>query len=86
MGRQGYAPEFRRRVLELISAGRRVKDVATDLAISEQTIYTWRRQDRIDRGLEPGLSSVEHAELVAARNGFTPSRASWQSTGAPRSC
>lgn len=67
MGRRGYAPEFRRRVLELIGAGRRVREVAADLAISEQTIFTWRRQDRIDRGLELGLSSVEHAELVAAR-------------------
>jgi transposase-like protein len=67
MGRRGYAPEFRRRVLELINAGRRVKDVAADLAISEQTIHTWRRQDRIDRGLEPGLTSAEQAELVAAR-------------------
>ena len=67
MGRRGYPPEFRRRVLELIGTGRRVRTVATDLEISEQTIYAWRRQDRIDRGLEPGLSSTEHAELVAAR-------------------
>lgn len=67
MGRRGYSGEFRRRVLQLIEAGRRIADVATDLDISEQTIYTWRRQDRIDRGVEPGLRSAEHAELVAAR-------------------
>ena len=29
--------------------------------------YTWRRQARIDVGIEPGLSTAEHAELVAAR-------------------
>lgn len=67
MGRRGYPAEFRRRVLELVGAGRRVGAVAADLGISEQTIYTWVRQDRIDRGLEPGLSSAEHAELEAAR-------------------
>jgi transposase-like protein len=67
MGRRGYPTEFRRRVLELIGAGRRIAEVATDLGISEQTIYTWRRQDRIDRGLEPGRTSVAHAELIAAR-------------------
>ena len=67
MGRRGYAPEFRRRVLELIAAGRRVRDIAVDLAITEQTIYAWRRQDRIDRGLEAGLTTAERAELVAAR-------------------
>ena len=67
MGRRGYPGEFRRRVLELVETGRRVAEVATDLGISEQTIYTWRRQDRVDKGDEPGLSSAEHGELVAAR-------------------
>jgi len=56
-----------RKVLDLIEAGRKVADVARDLGISDQTIYSWRRQDRIDRGLEPGLSSGEKAELVAAK-------------------
>ena len=38
-----------------------------DLAIGEESIYTSRRQDRVDRGLVPGLTSAEKAELVAAR-------------------
>jgi transposase len=37
------------------------------LGISDQTIYTWRRQDRIDKGLEPGLTSAEKSELEVAR-------------------
>jgi transposase len=67
VGRRGYPPEFRRRVLDLVEAGRKIAEVADDLGISAQTIYNWRRQDRIDRGLEPGMSSAERAELVAAR-------------------
>ncbi|WP_184778471.1 IS3 family transposase [Amycolatopsis jiangsuensis] len=67
MGRRGYPPEFRRRVLDLIEAGRKVADVAHDLGLSDQTIYSWRRQDRIDRGLESGLTSAEKAELTAAK-------------------
>jgi transposase len=67
MGRRGYPPEFRRKVLDLVAAGRPVAEVATALGISAQSIYTWRRQDRIDKGLLPGLSSQEHNELVAAR-------------------
>ena len=67
MGRRGYPPEFRRKVLDLIAAGRPVVDVARDLGISAQAIYTWRRQDRIDKGLEPGLSSAEKSELTAAK-------------------
>lgn len=66
-GARGYPPEFRRKVLDLIEAGRSITEVARDLGISEQSIYTWRRQDRIDRGLVPGLSSVEKAELITAK-------------------
>ena len=66
MGRRGYPPEFRRKVLDLVEAGRPVVDVARDLGISAQSIYVWRRQDRIDKGQQPGLTSVEKAELTAA--------------------
>jgi transposase-like protein len=67
VGRRGYPPEFRRKVLDLVAAGRPVVDVARGLGISAQSIYTWRRQDRIDKGLEPGLSSTEKSELAAAK-------------------
>ncbi|MCU1615543.1 MAG: Transposase [Frankiales bacterium] len=66
MGRRGSPPEFRRTVLDLVASGRKVSQVAFDLEISEQTICSWLRQDRIDRGLEPGLTTPEHAELRAA--------------------
>jgi transposase len=67
VGRRGYPPEFRRKVLDLLEAGRSVAEVAHDLEISEQSIYVWRRQDRIDKGLVPGLTSTEKAELTAAK-------------------
>lgn len=67
MGRRGYPPEFRRRALDLLAAGRRATDLARDLGISSQTIYLWRQQDRIDRGLVAGLTSTERADLAAAR-------------------
>ena len=52
---KSYPPEFRRKVLDLVDAGRQVAQVAADLGISEQTIYVWRRQDLIDTGQLPGL-------------------------------
>ncbi|WP_446740434.1 transposase [Nesterenkonia sp. AY15] len=58
MGRRGYPAEFRRRVLDLLHAGGSVASIAHDLQISDQTIYAWRRQDRIDRGEIPGLSTA----------------------------
>jgi transposase-like protein len=67
MGRRGYPPEFRRKVLDLVETGRPIAEVAQALGISDQSIYTWRRQDRIDRGLEPGLTSAEKGELAVAK-------------------
>jgi transposase-like protein len=62
-----YPSEFRRKVLDLVASGRRVAQVAADLDISEQAIYTWRRQELVDTGQLPGTTSVDNAELVAAR-------------------
>jgi transposase len=66
-GRRGYPAERRRRVVDLLATGPKVADVARNLGVSEQAIYGWRRQERIDRGLEPGLSTLERAELAAAK-------------------
>ena len=54
-------------LLDLVASGRKVSEVAFDLEISDQTIHSWLRQDRIDRGLEPGLTTPERAELRAAK-------------------
>ena len=57
MARRGYPPEFRRRVVELLEGGRKVSEIAAEFEVSEQTIYTWRRQARIDAGLEVGVTT-----------------------------
>jgi hypothetical protein len=62
-----YPAEFRRKVLDLVETGRPVAQVAHDLDISAQCICTWRKQQLIDRGQVPGMTSTDHAELVAAR-------------------
>jgi transposase-like protein len=62
-----YPPEFRQRALDLVRSGRPVPEVAHVLGIAESCLYRWKKQDRIDRGLESGTSRAESAELVAAR-------------------
>ena len=64
---RSYAPEFRRRVVELVRSGRSVSVVAAEIGVSEATVYRWRTQDEVDRGERPGLSSVERSELALAR-------------------
>ena len=62
-----YSPEFRRKVLDLLKAGRPVAEVASDLGVTAASIYAWRNQELIDTGQRPGLSSTDNAELAAAR-------------------
>ena len=64
---RSYPPEFRRRAIDLVEAGRSVKQVAADLGLSEQTVYVWRRQHLVDTGQMPGATSADQTELIAAR-------------------
>jgi transposase len=48
-----------------------VASIAADLGVSDQTIYTWRKQELIDTCVEPGLTTVEAAELRAAKSRIT---------------
>ena len=71
MARKGYPAEFRRRALDLVASGRPVVEVARLLEVSDQSIYSWRRQELIDRGELPGVSSPEREELRNARRRIT---------------
>ena len=62
-----YDPEFRRRVIDLVRAGRPVRAVAAELGLAEATVYRWKTQDRIDRGDRPGTSTSDRGELAAAK-------------------
>jgi transposase-like protein len=41
-GRRGSPPGFRRKVLDLVEAGRPIAEVAQALGISDQSTYAWR--------------------------------------------
>ena len=64
---RSYPAEFRRKVLDLVEAGRPVAELAHHLGVTGQTIYNWRHQDLVDRGLRPGVSTAESVQLAAAR-------------------
>ena len=42
--RNRYTDEFKTQVLELCAAGKPVAEIAQDLCISKDLIYTWRRR------------------------------------------
>lgn len=64
---RSYPPEYRQRVIDLLESGKSVAEVADGLEVTGQTIYNWWNQHLIDTGRKPGVSSVENAELLAAR-------------------
>ena len=64
-------------VLAQIRAGRPVAELARDLEMHESALHRWKRQDRIDRGLISGVSTVEGAELKAARRRIRELEADW---------
>ena len=86
MAWKGYPAEFRRRALDLVAAGKTVAEVARLLEISDQSIYSWRRRELIDRGELPGLSSEERDELRAARARIRSLETELAVHGARRSC
>lgn len=62
-----YPPQFRRQAMDLVASGRTVRDLAASLGIAESCLYGWKSCDLIDRGLKAGTTTVESAELAAAR-------------------
>jgi hypothetical protein len=46
--------EFRRKVLDPVASARPVAQIAADLGLSDQTIYSCRKQDLIDINQLPG--------------------------------
>ena len=63
-----YPAEFRRRMVELVRAGRSPEDLAKEFEPSANTIRKWATQADIDEGLRAdGLTTAERNELRELR-------------------
>src|SRR3954468_15162345 len=65
--RPPYPPEFRRQAVELVRSGTPLKQVASELGVSEHTLRNWRRQQEVDAGRAEGLTTDEREELRRLR-------------------
>jgi transposase-like protein len=63
--RPPYDPEFRRRILELVSSGRSVKSLAEEFGCTEQSIRNWQRQSGRGKAEDKAGLSVEETEELA---------------------
>jgi transposase-like protein len=63
-----YPPEFREQAVELARRREKpIKQLATDLGISDATLHGWLKQGDIDAGRREGLTTEERGELVRLR-------------------
>lgn len=64
---RSYPAEVRRQVVDLARSGTKVVQLAETFGMTQATIYSWLKQERIDRREAPGLSTEGQMELAAAR-------------------
>jgi transposase-like protein len=63
-----YPAELRQRAVELARQREKpLKQLASDLGTSDQTLHNWLTQADIDEGRREGLTTEERAELVRLR-------------------
>jgi transposase len=63
-----YAPEYRRRLIELARAGRSIDQLAREFEPSANAIRKWVKQAALDEGLRSdGLTTAEREELNRLR-------------------
>jgi transposase len=62
-----YPTEVRRQVIELARSGTKVAQLAETFGMSDAMIYSWLKQEKIDRGEIDGASTDQALELAAAR-------------------
>ena len=76
-----YPAEVRRQVVDLARSGTKVAQLAETFGMSEATIYNWLKQERIDRGEAPGLSTEGRWSWLLLAGGSASSRPNWPSRG-----
>lgn len=66
--RRSFTSEYKAEIVELCGRGdRSIGQVAEDFDLTETAVRAWVKQDKIDNGKSPGLTSDERAELTRLR-------------------
>ena len=67
-GRRGYPPEFKAEAVELYrGSDKSIRDIATELGVSTESLRRWIVQHDVDAGQREGASTDEIEELRRLR-------------------
>ena len=69
-----FPAEFRLRAVALVRAGKPIMTAVVQLGVSAAALHKWVRQDQIDRGERPGISTPETVELARAKKRIRQTR------------
>ena len=59
-----YPPEFRRQMVELVRSGRSVEELAREFEPSAGAIRNWVKQNHVDTGKTPGVTTEEKQRVL----------------------
>jgi transposase-like protein len=64
-----------RQVIELARSGTKIAQLVETFGMSDATIYNWLKQEKVDRGEIPGLSTEEALDLRSSSRETSPQKA-----------
>jgi transposase len=65
--RPTYTAEYRKRLVDLVRAGRTTTSLSKEFGISATAIRTWWKRAEVDDGVVDGVTTDERSELVRLR-------------------
>lgn len=67
MPKKTFTDEYKRRMVDLVRAGREPVELAREFDVSITSIKRWVAQAGVDDGLQDGMTTTEREELVRLR-------------------
>ena len=65
--RKRYTAEYKKRMVDLVRAGRRICDLSAEFGVHISSIHDWVNRADIDEGRVEGVTTDERAELARLR-------------------
>ena len=65
--RTTYSAEYKKRLVDLVRAGRKVSELSREFGVHISSIHDWVRKTEVDEGLVEGVTTDERTELARLR-------------------